>query len=135
MGKTIGVDVWMRRESIDIEGVMHVAFQFRERWNVPLGDYLNYKSVWGDFVFAHAHDPPRVAWSGVAWNALLAVPALTFLWAVGWQIALLDDWRRYKRLQAADLCPYCKYIITGLPEPRCPECGGTWSIAEDAMSD
>jgi hypothetical protein len=31
---------------------------------------------------------------------------------------------------ADDCCPFCGYRREGLPEPRCPECGATWSANE-----
>lgn len=31
--------------------------------------------------------------------------------------------RRVRRLRAANRCIHCGYFLTGVPEPRCPECG------------
>lgn len=42
---------------------------------------------------------------------------------VGW---LLNRHRWRARHLRSGCCPWCRYDIRGLPEPRCPECGETW---------
>ena len=37
------------------------------------------------------------------------------------------------RLQDAGLCVRCGYNLTGLPEPRCPECGEAFERKGDAV--
>ncbi len=39
---------------------------------------------------------------------------------------LLDRHRWRARHLRSGRCPWCRYDIRGLPEPRCPECGETW---------
>ncbi len=39
---------------------------------------------------------------------------------------LLDRHRWRARHLRSGCCPWCRYDIRGLPEPRCPECGETW---------
>jgi hypothetical protein len=53
-----------------------------------------------------------------------------FLLYGAWQfLAMAKRDRRAWRL-AAGRCPRCGYDIHHLPEPRCPECGETWSDDE-----
>ena len=37
------------------------------------------------------------------------------------------------RLQDSGLCVNCRYNLTGLPEPRCPECGQPFEPKGDAL--
>ncbi len=39
---------------------------------------------------------------------------------------LLDRHRWRARHLRSGRCPWCRYDIRGLPDPRCPECGETW---------
>ncbi len=39
---------------------------------------------------------------------------------------LLNRHRWRARHLRSGRCPWCRYDIRGLPEPRCPECGETW---------
>ncbi len=56
---------------------------------------------------------------------------VTFAFALGpvWKAAadrLLNRHRWRARHLRSGRCPWCRYDIRGLPEPRCPECGETW---------
>ncbi len=90
-----------------------------------VGEFLYRDRETGDFFFNHPDDPWRIVWWGLAWDALVALPILAFLWLVGWQVMVVREGRRHKRL-ADGTCPRCRYDIHNLPEPRCPECGETW---------
>jgi hypothetical protein len=59
--------------------------------------------------------------------------------AVSWIILTILAWRetaseRAARLSRADanalVCPSCGYNLTGLREPRCPECGKQFTLSE-----
>ncbi len=59
------------------------------------------------------------------------------LWAVVWVAATAVIWRetpaeqvgRYKRVGVeAIVCPACGYILSGLHEARCPECGAAYTL-------
>lgn len=56
---------------------------------------------------------------GTAKSAFLLFVALSQLWL--WRHAS----RKLRRLESR--CERCGYLLTGLPEPRCPECGTTSS--------
>lgn len=43
----------------------------------------------------------------------------------------LQHWRRQKR----GLCVKCGYNLTGLPEPRCPECGTRFESSQRGADD
>ncbi len=53
----------------------------------------------------------------------------TFAFVKVWE-AVADPLVNRHRWRARHLrsgrCPWCRYDICGLPEPRCPECGETW---------
>lgn len=77
--------------------------------------------------------------------ALVAVCLLSFLarcllltdlplvGALVWGLALAfgawDSWRLYRPRPepAENCCRKCGYLLTGLPEPRCPECGASFA--------
>ncbi len=87
-------------------------------------------------------------------TATLAVPIGGALAVVGVVIVLISHALLYGGIRMAEgvgrmtrgehwyahhlrrgLCPRCRYNIRDLPEPRCPECGGMWSIEEDTTPD
>ena len=47
-------------------------------------------------------------------------------------IVLLRRQVKRAHLQDAGLCVKCRYNLTGLPEPRCPECGQPFEAKGDA---
>ena len=68
---------------------------------------------------------PGVLW---AWLAALNVPiASSMWWLAGFGAALLlllqRGWDKMLARSTSDRCIGCGYLLLGLPEPRCPECG------------
>ena len=53
----------------------------------------------------------------------LVLAGVVLLWAFGPGIALLFMRERYRQARLFPMCKKCGYNLTGLPEPRCPECG------------
>ncbi len=66
---------------------------------------------WLPLIIPHADSGPYRLFVLPLWipALVIAVPTVFF-------------WRRSRRL-AAGYCRKCRYNLTGLPEPRCPECG------------
>ncbi len=61
-------------------------------------------------------------WVVVSYDPGVAVPAaitLSLAACFGWLLLWLSVWRRDRETR----CRACGYILRGLSEPRCPECG------------
>lgn len=63
-----------------------------------------------------------VRWPGLVHNALSATAAGALLISVASAPSWIAPAQRRHRLRRG-LCPRCCYDLTGLAEPRCPECG------------
>jgi hypothetical protein len=80
--------------------------------------------------------------SVIGTEQVIVVPfwALVVLFALWPVLALFrGPWRRAVRC-AAGRCRHCGYDLTGLTEPRCPECGGDFArilstVRRDGVSD
>ncbi len=124
-GKRILLRVTINDAPAEIATVMELLPQIAEHSKITFGDFLHRSRGDGSLYFSYPRDPWRFAWSNLAWDALVALPILAFLWLVGWQVMVVAEGCRRKRL-ANGTCPRCRYDIRALPEPRCPECGETW---------
>lgn len=95
---------------------------------------------WGGFYFHHEvmmQEPPcrdrmglppvdRDARFPVAtWNLRLPLLPMALLFAAYPVIAFIRGPARRWRRRRKGLCVKCGYDLTGLPEPRCPECGSS----------
>jgi len=57
--------------------------------------------------------------------AVLALAGARILYLINHRILHDDAYWKTRHLRNS-VCPYCRYDIRGLPEPRCPECGAVW---------
>lgn len=71
------------------------------------------------FVDRQFGDPMPVFVEEVPFVLFLATP----VWAVFWAWLYIRLMNRLGRLHRGHSCWECGYDLTGLPEPRCPECG------------
>lgn len=125
LGTRITMLIEINGAPADIETVMALLPQIEKHNDIKVGAFLHQNRSNGIVYFSHPDYPWRFAWSGLAWDALAALPSLAFLWLVGWQVTVAREGRRRKRLSDGT-CPRCRYDIRTLSEPRCPECGETW---------
>lgn len=125
LGSRITMLIEVNGAPAEIQTVMALLPQIEKHNKIKVGDFLYQDRSNGIVYFSHPDYPWRFAWSGLSWDVVAAIPILVFLWLLGWQINVTWVGRRGKRL-AAGICPRCRYNISNLPEPRCPECGETW---------
>ena len=120
-----------------------VGYSWRSRHVVSLRGgrftWVNSKFV-GSGAFAHRERFPRLDWD-LAMN-LSSITASPYIYA---PILYLPLWIPLVATGAANLvwchfvrrfpfgcCQRCGYNLTGLPEPRCPECGKPFEAKGDA---
>ncbi len=124
-GKRIMLQVTINDAPAEIATVVELLPQIETHNKISVGDFLYRSRGDGSLFFSYRRDPWGFAWSGLAWDALVALLFLAFLWLVGWQVMVVREGRRRKLLEH-ERCPRCLYDIRNLPEARCPECGETW---------
>lgn len=124
-GRRIRLSLTINGVPVDYDTAMLLLPELEVIARSKVGEFLYRDGQTGDFLFNHPDDPWRIVWWGLAWDALVAFPLLVFLWLIGWQVAVLTEARRFKRLENGT-CPRCRYDIRNLTEPRCPECGERW---------
>lgn len=124
-GRRIRLSLTINGVPVDYDAAMLLLPELESIARSRVGEFLYRDGRTGDFLFNHPDDPWRIAWWGLAWDALVAFPLLVFLWLIGWQVAVLKEAHRFKRLENGT-CPRCRYDIRNLTEARCPECGERW---------
>ena len=74
--------------------------------------------IYDFFVDYHSGDPILALMDDVSLYLFLSTP----LWAVLWAWLYTRLLNRLAKLRPSHTCWECGYDLTGLPEPRCPEC-------------
>ena len=75
-------------------------------------------------IFVHSVVPPPQSLPSLARDAgqILSIACLGYALLAGGTVWLVRRWRCVG-LPPPDRCYQCGYMLRGLPEPRCPECG------------
>ena len=80
------------------------------------------------YAFFVAEYPPGDSVSGMIYAAGTIALVTTPFWAFFWAWIWIGIIRRLERLRPPNQCQHCGYDLTGLPEPRCSECGTPFTL-------